>query len=133
MKKTVAWLLVACGLVFCAGCLGPNTAGIALEHGRLEVEDNSFATRVEMVREKTTRTDQGFLKVQVTLKNTQQRDARFLYRFIWKDRDGMTLKQAETLWKTLHLHGREEVDVEAICPVPRGADFRLVVRPDVNF
>ena len=129
MKKSVAWLLAACGLAFCAGCLGPDTAGIALERGRLVVEDRAFASRLELVENRTVQTDSGFLKAQVTLRNTQKRDARFQYRFTWKDRSGMTLKCAETLWTVLPLHGREEAVLEAICPVPGAADFRLVVRP----
>lgn len=129
MKKSMAWLLAACGLAFCAGCLGPNTAGIAAEQGRLVVEDRAFASRVELVQDQTVMLDGGFLKAQVTLKNTQKRDVRFQYRFAWKDRDGMTLKNAGTLWTVLPLHGREEAVIEAICPVPGAADFRLVVRP----
>ncbi|MBQ7252521.1 MAG: YcfL family protein [Kiritimatiellae bacterium] len=129
MKKSIAWLLMACGLAFCAGCLGPNTAGLSAERGRLVVEDRAFASRVELVQDQTVMLDGGFLKAQVTLRNTWKRDARVQYRFTWKDRNGMTLKRAETPWKVLPLHGREEAVLEGICPVPKAADFRLVVRP----
>ena len=127
--KSVVWLLAACGLTFCAGCLGPNTAGLSVERGRLVVEDRAFASRVELVQDQTVMLDGGFLKAQVTLRNTRKRNERFQYRFTWKDRNGMTLKRAETLWTVLPLHGREEAVLEAICPVPKAVDFRLVVRP----
>lgn len=122
--------LVVCCLALCAGsCLSRKSAGVAAEQGILQVEDRTFATRLEVLQDQTVVRDGGFLKAQVTLKNTGMRDAAFQYRFLWKDRDGMTLKRAETLWTPLALHGREEAVVEGICPVPGAADFRLVIRP----
>ncbi len=115
-----------------SGCLGPNTAGLSVERGRLVMEDRAFALSLELVQDQTVRTEQGFLKAQVTLRNTQKGDACAQYRFTWKDCNGMTLKRAETLWTPLVLHGREEAVIEAICPVPGAADFRLVVRPQTN-
>ena len=118
-------------LACCAGCLSPVTAGVSAERGRLTVEDRAFAYRLEIVEDKTKTIDlgDGFLKAQVTLRNRERRDAELQYRFTWKDKDGMTLKSATTVWTPLPLHGREEAVLEAICPVPGAADFRLVVRP----
>ncbi len=132
MKRLVFLLAAVAALAVGPGCLGPDTAGVSVEQGRLVVEDRAFASCLALVQDQTVRTEQGFLKAQVTVKNTRKRDARVQYRFTWKDRDGMTLKRAETLWTPLVLHGREEAVVEAICPVPGAADFRLVVRPQTN-
>ena len=127
MNKILLLFLLAC----CAGCLAPNTAGVSAERGRLEIADRAFATRIELVEDKTKRIElgNGFLKTQVTLRNRDSRDFTCQYRFTWKDADGMTLTSAETLWTPLPLHGREEAVIEAVCPVPGAADFRLVVRP----
>lgn len=123
-------LSIVCCLALCTcGCLSRKSAGVAAERGILQVEDRTFATRLDVVQDQTVMLDGGFLKAQVTLKNTGRRDATFQYRYLWKDRDGMTLKRAETLWTPLVLHGREEAVVEGICPVPGAADFRLVIRP----
>ena len=112
-----------------SGCLSPRTAGLSAEKGVLKVEDRLFASHIEVVQDQTTMTDQGFLKAQVTLRNTERRNFDCQYRFTWKDKDGMTLKAAETLWTPLMLHGREEAVIQGICPVPDAADFRLVMRP----
>jgi uncharacterized protein YcfL len=96
------------------------------------VENRAFASRVEVLRDQTVFTDEGFLKAQVTVRNTSKRDTRALYRFTWKDRDGLTLKNADTRWMPLTLYGREEAVIEAICPVPKATDFRLVLRPAEN-
>lgn len=127
MNKILLLSLLAC----CAGCLAPKTAGVSAERGRLVVEDRAFATRIELVEDKTKRIElgNGFLKTQVTLRNRDSRDVTCQYRFTWKDADGMTLTSAETLWTPLPLHGREEAVLDAVCPVPGAVDFRLVVRP----
>ncbi len=127
MKRILILSMLAC----CAGCLSPMTAGVSYEDRWLTVEDRAFASRIEIVesRPKMIEFGDGFLKVQVTLRNTDKRDFDCQYRFTWKDKDGMTLTSAETVWTPLALHGREETVLEAVCPVPGAADFRLVVRP----
>lgn len=127
------WVLsVVAGMLTVAGCLGPTTSGVAAERGRLTVENRAFASRLEVVQDQTVFTDNGFLKAQVTLRNTTKRNLRAQYCFTWKDRDGLTLKNAATPWMPLAMHGREEAVLEAVCPVPKAADFRLVVRPAEN-
>lgn len=123
---SVVLLFAACAA---GGCLTRQSAGVAAERGVLQVEDPVFAKRLRVVQDQTVMGAGGFLKAQATLKNEGTRDATFQYRFTWKDRDGMTLKGADTLWTVLPMHGREEAVLEAVCPVPGAADFRLVVRP----
>ena len=122
-------VLVLPVFAICAGCLSPVTSGVSAEGGRLSVENRAFASRLEIVRDQTTMSDKGFLKAQVTLRNRESRSAAMQYRFVWKDSSGMVMKSAETVWTPLPLHGREEAVLEAVCPVPGAADFRLVVRP----
>lgn len=128
MKRMCA-MAVAAGLLAMAGCVGPDTSGMSTERGRLQVENRALSSRVELVQDQTVFTDNGFLKVQVTVRNMSKRDTRVQYRFIWKDRNGMTLKNADMPWRTLTLYGREETVIEGVCPVSKAADFRLVVRP----
>lgn len=110
-------------------CMSPVTSGVSAEKGRLEFENAFFSSRIKIVEDKTVKLDSGFLKAQVTIRNSGKRDLNCQYRFIWKDKHDMTLSSAETLWLPLNLHGREERAVEAICPVPDAADLRLVIRP----
>ena len=128
MKKTLFSMLSL--LLACAtGCLATRSDGEVVEKGRLQIFNPGFASQIEVIRDQTTNTDSGFLKVQVTLRNTDKRDFTSQYQFIWKDSNGMELTSAEILWKPLQLHGREETIVEGICPVPKAADYRLVLRP----
>ncbi len=125
-------LLLSFATLLFAGCMSSQTAGLSAEKGVLKVEDRAFASHLEVVQDQTTVIDGGFLKAQVTVRNTDKRNFDCQYRFVWKDKDGMTLKGADTLWMPLMLHGREETVIQGICPVPRAADYRLVVRPVAN-
>lgn len=130
--KFLVLTFLASALIFAAGCLSSTSAGFSAEKGVLRVEDRRFASHIEVVQDQTTIGDNGFLKAQVTLRNTEKRDFDCQYRFVWKDKDGLTLKGAETLWTPLMLHGREEAVLHGICPVPHAADYRLVLRPFKN-
>lgn len=121
-----SFILLALALT---GCMSPVTSGISAEKGRLEFENGFFSSRIQVVGDMTVKLDSGFLKAQVTVRNAGKRNLDCQYCFVWKDKYGMTLTSAEPLWQPLNLHGREERAVEAICPVPGAADFRLVLRP----
>ena len=125
-------LLISSSILLFAGCMSSQTAGISAEKGVLRVEDRAFASHLEVVQDQTTVIDGGFLKAQVTVRNTDKRNFDCQYRFVWKDKDGLTLKGADTLWTPLMLHGREETVIQGICPVPRATDYRLVLRPTEN-
>ncbi len=127
MSKTLVSIFPA--LLLASGCLSPVTAGISAEGGRVSIENEEFGSRVRLVEDRTVFIGGGFLKAQVTLHNNEKRDVSAQYKFIWIDKNGLTMKSAETVWNHLSLHGREEMVIEAVCPVHGAADFRFVLRP----
>ena len=122
-------VVIACMALAFGGCMSPVSSGVSAEKGVLQFENGFFSSRIKIIEDKTVKLDSGFLKAQVTVRNSGKRDLNCQYRFVWKDKYDMTLTSAETLWLPLNLHGREEMALEAICPVPGAADFRLVLRP----
>lgn len=129
IKQCVAVLIVAASMLFLAGCLSPRTDGFAVEKGRLQLDNVPFSLNLNVVQDAMYRTDEGFLRVQVTVRNENRQDFDCQYRFIWKDKSGITLTHAQTVWKPLVLHGQQQTVVEGVSPVPGADDFRLVVRP----
>lgn len=130
MKRLVVAVL-GCALAVAAGagCLrGRMTSGVTAEGGRLLVEDPSFALNLELVRDARTRTKEGFLHAQATVKNTNRHDYRCQYQFVWFDEAGMAMSHALTPWKPLVLHGRETKNLDAVASVQGAADFWLKVR-----
>jgi len=128
MKQCAITLLAAVCAATLTGCISPRTSGVMVEKGRLHVEDPAFAANIELVQDARERTPEGFLHVQATVKNTSRADFYCQYRFEWRGENGMMQTQAPTPWRPRVFHGRETVELEAVSPVQRTEDFRLVVR-----
>jgi uncharacterized protein YcfL len=129
MKRFCVAAAVLAALLAASGCLRGNlTSGVAAENGRLAIEDPAFAMNLELEQDARTRTNEGFLHAQVTLKNTNRQDYPCQYKFEWFDEAGMAMKHASTPWRPLVLHGRETKDLDAVAPIQGAADFRLKIR-----
>lgn len=122
--------IVAIALILShGGCMSPDSSGFSIEKGVIKFENAEFSSCIDAIGDKTIMLEGDFLKVQVTVQNTGKRDLDFLYSFTWKDKYGMELTSVKELWVPITLHGRQEKVLEAVCPVPGAADFRLVIRP----
>ena len=123
-------LSIVCVAVAClvCGCLTPKTSGVVVEKGRLLIHDPSFALNLEMVQDARERTQEGFLHVQATVRNTNQVDFRCQYRFEWKTPQGLVQTHAMTPWRPVVMHGRDETVFEATSTLAGTDDFRLAIR-----
>lgn len=125
--EAAKFIAVACAAAL-AGCLSPKTSGVWVEKGHLYIEDAAFALNLELVQDATERTPEGFLHVQVTVRNNNQQDYPCQYRFEWKTKQGMVQTHAPTPWRPLVLHGRDVAPLEAVSPLQGTDDFRLSIR-----
>lgn len=89
------------------------------------VTDSSLADAAQPLEVRETRTDAGFLKVQVEILNTTRSRERINYRFEWLDDEGMLIDSPLMRWSTVSLAGGEAVWLQAIAPSPKAVDFRL--------
>ena len=96
--------------------------------GNKYIEDAAFATNIDIVQDSMERTPEGFLHVQVTVRNSNQHDYRCQYRFEWKTEQGMVQTHAHMPWRPAVLHGRDVTPLEAVSPLQGTADFRLSIR-----
>lgn len=122
------FVLPVCLTFSLCGCLSPKTSGMAVEKGRLLVHDAAFALNLEMVSDTVARTPEGFLRVQVKVRNANQTDFDCQYRFEWKTASGIVQTHAVTPWRPAVLHGRDETVFEAVSAIQGADDFRLIVR-----
>ena len=115
--------------VVISGCaISEKTSGVWVEKGRLSIEDPAFAANIVLVRDLRDRTDEGFLRAQVFLQNTNRTDFRCQYCFEWMAENGMIQKHQSAPWRPLVMHGREMTELEAISLLQDTADFRLKIR-----
>ena len=110
------------------GCAFPNTSGMMVEKGRVNIEDPAFASNIEVIQDMRERTPEGFLHAQVMVKNLNRTDYRCQYRFEWIRKNGMIQTHANTFWEPKVLHGRMVDEMNAVCPVKDADDFRLKIR-----
>ncbi len=111
------------------GCLSAATSGTRIDDGTIISNNPAFASHFKAHRDASVVTPEGFRCVQVRLENLERANRQLQYRFQWLDEHGMTMTAAKPLWKVLTLHGRDIVEIEAICPIQGAADFRLDLRP----
>lgn len=116
------------------GCLSAATSGMRIgdprhDHDVIISNNPAFASHFKAYCDHNVVTPEGFRRVQVRLENLERANRQLQYRFIWMDENGMTMTAAKPLWKVLTIHGRDVVDLEAICPIQGAADFRLDLRP----
>ena len=126
--KRFSIVLLGVVMSVCYGCLTPRTDGMSVEKGRLQIDNVPFSLNLEMVQDAMYKTPEGFLRVQVTLQNKNREDFDCQYRFVWKDKNGLTLTHAQSSWKPLVLYGKQKTVVEGVAPISAAADFKLAIR-----
>jgi uncharacterized protein YcfL len=126
--KQFSIVLLGVVMLVCYGCLTPRTDGMSVEKGRLQIDNVPFSLNLEMVQDAMYKTPEGFLRVQVTLQNKNREDFDCQYRFMWKDKNGLTLTHAQSSWKPLVLYGKQKTVVEGVAPISAAADFKLAIR-----
>ena len=127
MKRPI--LLLPIFAILAGGCLSAATSGTRIDDGTIISNNPAFASHFKAHLDASVVTPEGFRRVQVRLENLERANRQLQYRFQWLDEHGMTMTAAKPLWKVLTVHGRDIVDLEAICPIQGAADFRLDLRP----
>ncbi|WP_028766965.1 YcfL family protein [Shewanella fidelis] len=124
MKKILIGLLVASVVAACA----PHTAGVMADsNGQVRVDNNSFAREVQ-VANIMARPEAGFLRGTGTIISQVSTDLRLQYKFTWFDVSGMTIDDEGVSWKSVKLHGKQQLQVSAVAPNANAARFELYVR-----
>ena len=130
MKRSLLLLhVLAIAAIAAGGCLSAATSGTRIDDGTIISNNPAFASHFKAHRDASIETPEGFLRAQVRLENLERANRQLQYRFQWFDENGMALTPAKPLWKILTIHGRDIVDLEAVCPIKGASDFRLDLRP----
>ena len=129
--KFSRWLLLPVLASCLCGCQ-TQQAGLKYEDGKLTVYDYrlTLARNLELEQDAGSRTPEGFLTVQVRVRNRNNENFHCMYRFVWKDSLGKDLTNADYVTdKALVLRGCEEQVLESTAPLATATDYRLELRP----
>lgn len=115
-----------------AGCKTVNTAGRQTPMGTPDpvllnkVETDSTVSRIAQIVAINQGTVSGdLLRVDAEISNTSSRYQQCIYRFEWKDLNGLAVQTPTSIWIPLQLEGKESKTITGIAPTPQAKDFRL--------
>ncbi|WP_394133080.1 YcfL family protein [Shewanella maritima] len=124
--KITQWLMIALALVV-TGCAN-HTAGIsASSTGDIRVDNRKFESEVS-VSDVRQRMSGDLLQGSAVIASRVATDLRLQYKFTWYDAEGFTLEDEASSWKSLKLHGMQQMQVAAVAPNPQASRFEVYVR-----
>ena len=121
-KLNLRCALAAATLLSLAGCVSTSTGGlvVSLKEGGINAEtridDPFFRQHVDIVECRAIRTDMGFLKATVVVRNGYGKDFPFQYKFTWFGGDGVEIQADGRPWEQKVMHGGEDISLQAVAP-----------------
>ncbi|MFK3976059.1 YcfL family protein [Shewanella vesiculosa] len=124
--KTSLLCLIASALLLSA--CAHNTAGIsANSSGQLRVDNTSFARDVN-VTDVSSLMVADLIKASALIQSQSSTDLRIQYKFTWFDASGFTVEDEASSWKSVKLHGKQQLQVVAVAPNSQVTRFEVYVR-----
>ena len=88
--------------------------------------DKALANTLWLTEVRESKTNDGFKRIQVFLKNYSSAPFTFSYRFNWYDENGVEVEaQDDELWKKVHAVPGDDVTLTSIAPAANCADFKV--------
>jgi uncharacterized protein YcfL len=129
MQTQIALAALALAL---AGCAGVNTverqtpvADRQVVPDRRIITEPSFTQPVRIVSVSEATVADGFLKIQVELRNHSAHTHHFNYRVQWFDANGMAIHSPTPVWITRQILPQQTMFVTAVAPTAAAKDFRI--------
>ena len=120
-------------LMGAVACRNPDTTASNKMEGsersaQVVTSDPRFMERVEIKDKVTGRTEDGFLKAQVTIQNLGHMTEDFETKFEWFDDQGFKVDSGVEMWKPGLVYGQERKEIFAVAPNEKASSFRFHIR-----
>ncbi len=133
MKYTVLVVALAAILSACAHKPMVNTIANAEQTGRPQrvvdqrvYLDAAFGETLWLEEIRESKTNDGFKRIQLFLKNYADAPYTFSYRVNWYDQDGVEVETADDeMWKKVHAMPGDDVTLTSIAPTKACVDFKV--------
>ena len=88
--------------------------------------DRALSRTLWLTEVRESKTNDGFKRIQVFMKNRSKASFTFSYRFNWYDEKGVEVEtQDDEAWKEVHAIPGDDVTLTSIAPATNCADFKL--------
>ncbi|UJF23337.1 YcfL family protein [Shewanella sp. OMA3-2] len=126
IKKLTAYFVLFTSLLLSA-CAN-HTAGISVNsQGEVRVDNNSFSRQVSVTNVNERQTA-DLIQAVAQINSLVATDLRLQYKFTWFDASGFTIEDESTSWKSLKLHGKQQMQVNAVAPNATATRFEVYIR-----
>ncbi|MCU7993590.1 YcfL family protein [Shewanella glacialipiscicola] len=126
MKQIYSGLILAAALTLSA--CASHTAGISVSsQGETRVDNSSFARNIA-VENVDARRIADVIQASALVVSKSSTDMRVQYKFTWYDASGFTIEDEATSWKSVKLHGKQQLQVTAVAPNSQAVRFDVYVR-----
>ncbi|MGL4223116.1 MAG: YcfL family protein [Shewanella sp.] len=126
MKSIYSGLMLAAALTL-GGC-SSNTAGISVSSlGETRVDSKSFARDISVQGVEARRVG-DLIQGSALIVSKSSSDMRVQYKFTWFDASGFTIEDEGSSWKSVKLHGKQQLQVSAVAPNTQVVKFDVYVR-----
>ena len=133
-KLNLRCALAAAALLSLAGCVSTSTGGlvVSLKEGgtcaETRIDDTFFRQHVDIVECCAIRTDMGFMKASVLVRNRYGKDFPLQYKFTWFGGDGAEIQADGRPWEQKVMHGGEDISLQAVAPDKSIVKFAVRLR-----
>jgi len=110
-----------------------NTVSNAAQSAKIQriidqrvVTDKTLDETLCLAEVRESKTNDGFKRIQVFLKNYNKASFPFSYRFNWYDVNGVEVESSDDeMWKTCHAVPGDDVTLTSVAPERNCGDFKL--------
>ncbi|WP_198780254.1 MULTISPECIES: YcfL family protein [Shewanella] len=131
MKHIYTGLILAAALTL-GGCAS-DTAGISVSSlGETRIDSNSFAQDIGLESVDARRVG-DLIQGSALIVSKSSSDMRVQYKFTWYDASGFTIEDEANSWKSVKLHGKQQLQVSAVAPNAQAVKFDVYVRETFSY
>lgn len=131
MKHIYTGLILAAALTL-GGCAS-DTAGISVSsQGETRIDSNSFAQDIALESVDARRVG-DLIQGSALIVSKSSSDMRVQYKFTWYDASGFTIEDEANSWKSVKLHGKQQLQVSAVAPNAQAVKFDVYVRETFSY
>lgn len=131
MKHIYTGLILAAALTL-GGCAS-DTAGISVSSlGETRIDSNSFAQDIALDSVDARRVG-DLIQGSALIVSKSSSDMRVQYKFTWYDASGFTIEDEANSWKSVKLHGKQQLQVSAVAPNAQAVKFDVYVRETFSY
>ena len=138
MKQLALMLSVSALLLLAAGCSEPSVntisnAGVNATITRINDKrvdtDADLAEDLCLTEIRESQTNDGYMRIQVFLKNTTRSTLEIVYRFNWYDNAGAEVENPDNeMWVRKFIVAGDDVTLTSVAPGKKCRDFKLRVK-----